>query len=424
MAYDYQIRPALNKAGYSDTDIGWDQGRKVVTLKGQDFIGKDNLTNVAGSTFTDRQTFDNALKKYNQGQQQQNLQSVVTNHQMPTNPYNQQLDDQIKYLMSFAQQNQQPVNPYSTAQYAAYKGQSDRRAQEGTRAAQEALGSAGFGRSTTLGERAQGIQNQEAQFLETQIIPQILAAEEAKRQQQFSNMSSLLDPLMNQRNYADNRAQTERGNAFDALSYLLGEDQRRIDNDRADRDFDRGVLESDRNFEYTQARDQIADERYKVEFDEDVRRHGLDYAMRKAQLNNQIANSNADNSRQNQSQAFNQFMKLWETQGVAPYDFQVNGQTIQKGTPLPQQQEQPNYRGMTASQVLDNIRNNYTSETFDEIGNSTGKSMTSDPNRRYQMFLDVIDSSLPTDTETNQVLTGLGLTKSEIEKFKKQALGQ
>lgn len=293
MAYDYQIRPALHQAGYSDADIGWDQGRQTVTLKGQDFIGRDNLTNVSGSTFTDRQSFDNALKKYNQGQQTQQLQSAVTNYQMPTNPYTQQLDDQIKYLMSFAQQNQKPVDPYSTAQYAAYKGQSDRRAHEGTRAAQEALGTAGFGRSTTLGERAQGIQNDENAYLETQIIPQILAAEEAKRQQQFSNLSSLLNPLMSQQSYADNRSQTERGNAYDALSMLLGEDQRGIDNSRNQQLDNRAILESDRAYEYQQGRDSILDERDKRDFDENVRRYGLDYALQKAETYNQIANRNA-----------------------------------------------------------------------------------------------------------------------------------
>jgi hypothetical protein len=49
-------------------------------------------------------------------------------------------------------------------------------------------------------------------------------------------------------------------------------------------------------FAYQQARDQIKDEQYKLQFDEDVRRFGLDYGLRAAANANQIANSNASRS--------------------------------------------------------------------------------------------------------------------------------
>ncbi|OVE53227.1 hypothetical protein, partial [Chryseobacterium mucoviscidosis] len=81
--------------------------------------------------------------------------------------------------------------------------QADRRAQAGTRAAQEALGSAGFGRSTALGERAQGIQNEQTEYLETQVIPMILQNERAKQQQVYDNLANLLNPLMQQQGYTD-----------------------------------------------------------------------------------------------------------------------------------------------------------------------------------------------------------------------------
>ena len=77
MPQDVQIRPELVKAGFTDSDIGYDEARKMTTLKGQDFIGKDNFINVAGSTFTDRQNFDNALKKFQQGQQINDIQQKL-----------------------------------------------------------------------------------------------------------------------------------------------------------------------------------------------------------------------------------------------------------------------------------------------------------------------------------------------------------
>jgi hypothetical protein len=67
------------------------------------------------------------------------------------------------------------------------------------------------------------------------------------------------------------------------------------------RNYERDVAESDRDYDYKLARDQIADERYKQEFDEDVRRYGLDYATEKAYREGQLAVSrkNAETSRRN-----------------------------------------------------------------------------------------------------------------------------
>jgi hypothetical protein len=158
-------------------------------------------------------------------------QQYIDNPHLQANTYTPQVDNLIKQLMAFAQQ-QQVTDPYSTPEYAAYAAQSARRAQQGTRAAQEALGGAGFGRSTALGERAQGIQNQETEYLNTQVLPQILAAEQARRQQQFSNMSSLLNPLTGQQSYFDNRQQVERGNAMDNIKYLTDQAQTQFNNQR------------------------------------------------------------------------------------------------------------------------------------------------------------------------------------------------
>jgi hypothetical protein len=83
----------------------------------------------------------------------------------------------------------------------------------------------------------------------------------------------------------------------------------------SDRNYDRGVLESDRNFDYQKARDAIADARDKRDFDEDMRRYGLDYALqRQVQLGNlsinqaQLAlsrsNSAADNARADKALAW------------------------------------------------------------------------------------------------------------------------
>lgn len=52
----------------------------------------------------------------------------------------------------------------------------------------------------------------------------------------------------------------------------------------AGQQFDRNVFESDRAYTYQQARDAIADENWKKQFDENVRQFGLGYAVQEAQL--------------------------------------------------------------------------------------------------------------------------------------------
>jgi hypothetical protein len=62
------------------------------------------------------------------------------------------------------------------------------------------------------------------------------------------------------------------------------------------RDYERGVIESDREYEYRQARDAIADERYQIEFDEDTRRYGLEFAIEKQiKLGNLAVNQAQEN---------------------------------------------------------------------------------------------------------------------------------
>lgn len=219
------VRSALQSSGYDPKSIGYSNGS--VTLNGQNFGTGVNNNGTVSMTQTQ---YNNNLTDYRIGDL---TTQMVNSNKLPENAYTQQIQDNISYLMDKAK-NPTVSDPYATPEYAAYAAQSDRRAQQGTRAAQESLGSSGFGRSTMLGERAQGIQNAETEYLETQMIPQILAAEQARNQQQYNNLAGLLDPMVNQQGYADNRAQTERGNLMDSLNYVTSEQQRGYDNNRAD----------------------------------------------------------------------------------------------------------------------------------------------------------------------------------------------
>src|SRR5690606_6674169 len=98
----------------------------------------------------------------------------------------------------------------ASPQYAAYQAQVQGGVQDAIRAAQELLGASGFGRSTALAERAQGIQNDATNYLNTQVLPQLMAQAQAERQRQLQNQFSVLDQLAQQQGVYDNRFNQNR----------------------------------------------------------------------------------------------------------------------------------------------------------------------------------------------------------------------
>lgn len=480
-------RDGLQNFGINPSSIGYQNGN--TTVNGQ-YFGTPAL-NLGGTTYYTPQGLNQAMSNYRINDIQNQVMQGIKPQE---NPYTQQINDQIKTLMQMAQ-NQQPVDPYSTAQYAAFKAQADRSAQQGIRSAQEALGSSGFGRSTMLGERAQGIQNEANEYLEKQVIPTILADEQARRQQEFSNVMSILEPLMNQQNYADTRQQQELQNLYNAYGLVSGEQQRGLENARADaaltgtyltpeqqsaistllglkqqaekqgitkqqraelsaqadlvrdrmralgldptkyganvsydvasqyvpgrtlqgqqldlqrnqQEFNQGQQKWENNFalqqfEYQKARDAITDQQWKAKFDEDVRQFGLTYALQKLAEENDtayrqatLALSQDDNDR------------AW-----AQLDYEMSQPTTAKEN------------GLSPNQFLDTIKEQYTEPVYqtDKLGNKTkiGAQITKDPVKRGEMFLGVVDAGY-SDAQTKQLLSALGFSKEEIDKFKKQ----
>lgn len=222
-----QIRPALEASGINPNAIGYNNATRSVTVNGQPFTTPSQSIN--GTAYATPSQYQGALNNYRVG----DLQNQVYNYKTAENPYTKQIDDTIAYLMDYAKQ-QQVSDPYSTPEYAAYAAQSGRRASQGIRAAQEAFGGAGFGRSTALGERAQGVQNGETEYLETQVIPAILAAEQQRKQAQYNNVSGLLNPLAVQQNSADAREQSRFTNLYNTLISFADEKQRGVQNAQAD----------------------------------------------------------------------------------------------------------------------------------------------------------------------------------------------
>lgn len=217
--YDTGIRNSLTQKGISNDRISYDQNKGVM-VDGQSFMKPDKVYN--GTSFTNQGNFNSAWDAYSKAQQHPAQTTTAQTGGQQYNPYSQvgqqnpytsQADDIIKQLLNY-NQNQPAFDPYSSAGYAAAQAQAGRAAQASTRSAQEAYGSAGFGRSTGLGERVAGINNDSTEYLMTQVVPQLQAQEQARRQQEYNNQVTSLQQLMSQQGRADNLVQQDFNNGI------------------------------------------------------------------------------------------------------------------------------------------------------------------------------------------------------------------
>lgn len=152
-------------------------------------------------------------------------------------------------------------------------------------------------------------------------------------------------------------------------------------------------------FAYQQARDQIKDRQFQQQFDEDVRRFGLQYGLNRQV---QLGGLSIDQARLLLAQDDN--ARQW-----AALDYEMSMPSSSRS-------------GLTANQVLQSIKSLYTDPVFQGEGlmqQKVGEQITQDPTKREQMFLNVVDSGL-SDLETMQILNSLGMGKSEIDKYMKK----
>ncbi|MCM3703788.1 hypothetical protein [Paenibacillus macerans] len=443
-------RQGLGSYGIDNNRVGYNNGN--VTVDNRTF-GQPTL-NQNGTSYY----LPSALQSDYTNFQRNGMTNALMNYQMPTNPYTQQISDQINYLMDYAK-NQRDFDPYDTAEYAARKAQAEKSSQQGVRAAQEALGSSGFGRSTMLSDRAQGIQNEANEYLETQILPQIIANEEARRQQQFANIASLLNPLMSQQQYADNRALTERSNIMDTLGYLNNEDQRAFQNSVT-----AGQLTG--NYMPPQAQELVnqilqlkqaaespnvtREQRAQLSSQADQLRSrldafGIDSSLVGANVNYNTARGtqigiptlankelaiNAQNQKYNQemqTKKFEEDVRQFGLQYALQKQAERNDQAyrnsqlalsqddnMRQWAALDYEMSQPGTVSspLSANQVLQSMASIYTDPDTEQI--------TSEPSKRKQLIQNVVDSGL-SNAEIQAVLSSLGFAREEMQNAIKEA---
>lgn len=393
MAYDTSVKQYLQGKGVASSDIGYDKPSGQVTVRGQNFY-KPEL-NTAGTTYSSQQNLDNAFKTYStqrpviqpngttgyMGTAVQPTQGNAfpgalagamvgipktgipntTNVIPPTtpqttppvsnvSPYAPQYADIMKQLDISSKALQQPTDIYSSPEYAAAKAQQDKSAGLSTRQAQESMGASGFGRSTNLQDRAQNIQNEANNYLQTQLVPQIQNAIQSRNQQQYSNLLSQFN-VINQQvqqaqaqsnadrefkqrqqeaattatgvynpsglSYQDVQAQLDKNSA--AYATATPEEQQRLHTENialgqqlgktyqpqtgtysvgqgfvGTKTMQAKQLENQLNeVAYNHARDSLLDKRYEDKFNQDIKQQGFENAVKIAVQQHQISNDNA-----------------------------------------------------------------------------------------------------------------------------------
>lgn len=224
----------INKYGVANERIGWNPKTGYVTIDGRD-IFKPSV-NREGTTFSDPSEFNSAQGLINQANQAYNLQQRVLNPQQNANPFDQRFNDLLEQLSGRLTNPQQidRRDVYRSPQFAAQQAQAQQQAQQATRMAQEALGDSGFAQSTRLSDRAQRIQNEANQFLETQVVPQIIQQMQAEQDRQTAALMDLLGVIGQQQGLYDTRANTQFDRAASVLDFLTGRQDRAEDLARLD----------------------------------------------------------------------------------------------------------------------------------------------------------------------------------------------
>lgn len=334
------IRADLNAKGVGNDRIGFNKATGMVTIDGQDFIKP--VTVQKGVSYADPNAYGQAYSAFDTAQKAKTAETNFMNaiNNPAANPFDQQITDFLGQLTQRIN-NPTPYDVYSDPAYAAHQAQVDRSSQRGIRAAQEAFGASGFGRSTQLGERAQNIQNDANEYMQLQIVPQLRAANQAQQAQELNNLFNLFGALTGQQGVMDSRARNQTDMLAELLGYTTGRADRAQDVQyRTGRDavqdnqwmqtFEENKRQYGEQFAYQKARDAIMDERDKRDFDEDVRRFGINEAMQRQQMRQSAANAAASNALARDNASFNRLMAIWEATGKAPAG--IPG--VAEGTPI------------------------------------------------------------------------------------------
>lgn len=402
----YGVRDQLNAKGIDNSRIGYNNKTGYVTIDGQNFIKPTTVT--GGVSYADPTAFNQQYNVYSSQNKLNSAQSGIDKQftQPVTNPYDTKVNDAISQYYNKIT-NPTPYDVYNSPEYAAYQAQAQRQAQQSTRAAQESLGAAGFGRSTNLAERAQGIQNDANEYLNTQVVPTLIAANQQKQQQELSNFANYMEMLTGQQGLFDTRTQQGRDNALNYYSVIAG--QR---NQYANEQYQTGrdqVADSQWNqqFNYNAGRDKVADSQWNKQYDRGViesdRNYNRGVLESDRNYNRGVLESDRNFGLDEDSNA-----RQW---AGLDWDMQQSGNQSPQST-------------FTPNQVYSAIEQKYPQIFRTTEDPNTGATIAPRKPTKAEaesIYLDILNYGL-SESQENDVLRSAGLTDSQIAAFDKQYL--
>ncbi len=250
--YTMGIRKALNERNISNERIGFDVPTQYVTIDGQKAIKA--YKNQNDTAYTSPTQFGADYGAYDAASKQKTAETNFLNPEPYVNPIDQRVQD---VLAQITQRTTNPVSvdPYGTPQFTAAQAQVQQGADQGIRSAQESLGGSGLARSSIVTDRAQRIQNDANQYLQTQLVPQIQQQLQAEEERKTQGLMSLLTALSGQQGLYDTRNENSLNRSGDILDYFTN---------RSDKAQEYATNLDETN--YQRGQDSIENSRYTDEF--------------------------------------------------------------------------------------------------------------------------------------------------------------
>lgn len=287
-----KVRDYINSYGsrYGITDdmIGWKgdgTGGGNVLLGGQNImnVGKDNIQDQRsyGSKLDLRSAIDSYAKE-------NNLSNIRTGYE---NPYADDIDNLLQELLNYEKFTYNPENDPS---FQSYKNQYTR---AGNRAMEDTMGAAAGMTGGRTNSWSETVASQAKQNWDDALMDRIPELEQAAygrylndRNMGVQNLQQLM--ALDQTGYnrfADQR-NFDRGMFESDRNFDFSQDQFNWQQETDQRNFDRNVLESDRAFDYQVERDKVLDDKWLKQFNADEQQRIISNALQNRQISLSEAN--------------------------------------------------------------------------------------------------------------------------------------
>lgn len=333
------VRSYLKNLGYKDEDVTYQSGANgqpgTVNLQGKNFM--QGTPGADGYIRAGQSGLDSAMNQFKGNQAMGQTNDLLKQYQdritQPTQPFTYDV-------------NAIKADPRYQSQLSSFTADQNR----GTNQSLVNLGRRGIGNSQSGVVAEVAGQKNITNYANNDLLPQMIA----KKYQEYADQ-------INQQNTQNKNMLGLAGVYNDQNKELYGRGRDAVGDQRYNSETAYQQDQNQQNRDYQTTRDSIMDERYKTEYDEDVKRYGLEFAQKKAMENGQlrISQQNANTSSRSTSNSaantkIDNLMNTFKTTGIAPAGLESVG--INQGDRLPVEESSTKPVKMDAKESVDNVQ--------------------------------------------------------------------